>query len=80
MFPIAVARAYAAVCSVIIDYELATPAAWHIGGDAPGFVLGEQFGCRRVAPLVLEIDIGQRVAVVILDDEAGIVRLIDGPR
>jgi hypothetical protein len=30
--------------------------------------------------LLLEIDIGQRVAVVILDDEAGIVRLLDGPR
>jgi hypothetical protein len=30
--------------------------------------------------LVLEIDIRQRVAAVILDDEEGIVRLIDGPR
>ena len=30
--------------------------------------------------LFLKIDIGERVAVVILDDEAGVVGLIDGPQ
>jgi len=30
-----------------------------------------------LARLILEIDIGQRVAVVVPDDEAGIVRIIE---
>ena len=33
-----------------------------------------------LARLILEINIRQRVAVVIFDDEEGVVRLIDGPR
>jgi hypothetical protein len=50
-----------------------------IGGDAPGFVAGQQLGRRTPPRLILEIGIRQRVADVILDDEAGIVRLVDGP-
>ena len=51
-----------------------------VDGDAPRFVLGQQVRRSASARLVLEVDIGQRVAVVIADDEAGMVRLIDGPR
>ena len=48
-----------------------------IDRDAPGLVLGQQIRRHTSARFILEIDICQRVAVVILDDEAGIVRLFD---
>jgi hypothetical protein len=41
----------------------------NIGGDAARLVAGQQLGGRPSPRLILEIDIGQRVAVVILDDE-----------
>jgi hypothetical protein len=46
--------------------------------DPAGLVPGHQLGCRPPSRLVLEIHIGERVAVVIPDDEAG-VGLLDGP-
>ena len=35
------------------------------GGDAPGFVAGEQMRRRVPARLLLEVDVGQRLAFVI---------------
>jgi hypothetical protein len=52
-----------------------------VGSDTPRLVAREQV--RRGAPagLILEIDIGERLAFLVTDNEAGIVRgLIDGPR
>ena len=37
-----------------------------VGGDAPGLVAREQTGSRPSSRLILEIDVGERVA----DDEA----------
>ena len=42
-----------------------------VGGDAARLVAGQQLGRRTSARLLLEVDIGERVAAVILDDEAG---------
>ena len=47
--------------------------------DAARLVAGKQLGSSASPRLILEIDIRQRVTVVILDDEAGIVGLIDSP-
>ena len=44
----------------------------------PGPVAGKQLGRRAPSRLILEIDIGQRLPVVVADDEAG-VRPLDGP-
>jgi hypothetical protein len=49
-----------------------------IGGDAPGLVAGEQMCRRAPSRLLLEIDVGERLAGVILHDETGI-RFLDGP-
>ncbi len=43
-----------------------------VGGDAPGLVAGEQLGRRPPAPLVLAVDVGQRLPVAVADDEAGV--------
>jgi hypothetical protein len=49
------------------------PAAWRdVGGDAPGLVAGKQVRCRTPAGLLLEIDVGQRLAVGVAHDEAGL--------
>jgi hypothetical protein len=52
-----------------------------VGGNAPGLVAGRR---RAPARFVLEIDLCERLAVVIADDEAVLaelhVRVIDGPR
>jgi hypothetical protein len=48
---------------------------WQLGdvrSDAPRFVTRHQSRCRSPAGLLLEIDLGQRQAGVILHDEAGI--------
>ena len=50
-----------------------------LAANAPGFIAGEELRRRSPAGLLLEIDIGERQAAVILHDEAG-VRLLDGPR
>lgn len=48
-------------------------------GDAPSFVLAQEFR-RRLSPrFVLEIDVGQCLPVVIADDELGI-GLVGGAR
>jgi hypothetical protein len=49
------------------------------GGDAPGLVSGEELRRRAASRLLLGIDVGQRLPVVIADDEAG-VGLLGGPR
>jgi hypothetical protein len=43
----------------------------HVRGNAPGFVAGEQIGGRATTGVALEIYVGERLAVVVLDDEAG---------
>jgi hypothetical protein len=43
-----------------------------VGGDAPGFVAGEEVRRCATAGLVLEIDVGERLPVVIADDDAGV--------
>jgi hypothetical protein len=50
-----------------------------IGGDAPRFVAGQQLRGRSTAWLVLEVDVRQRLPVVITDDETGVVVLLDRP-
>ena len=44
----------------------------------PGFVAGELFECRSVALFIFEIDVAQRLPIVVLHDEAGPV-VFDGP-
>jgi hypothetical protein len=43
-----------------------------VGSDAPRLVLREQLGRRAPAGLILEIDIGKRLAAVVADDKARI--------
>ena len=50
-----------------------------VDGDAPRLVARHQSRRRSPAGLLLEIDVSQRLAGVILHDEAG-VRFLDGPR
>jgi len=61
---------------------LATLAA--IRRASPRLVAGHQMRRRSPAGLILEIDIGKRVAVGVADDETVLaelhVRVIDGPR
>ena len=47
-----------------------------VGGDAPGLVAGEQLRRRAASRFILEIDVGERLPVVVADDEAG-VGLVD---
>ena len=51
-----------------------------VASDPPRVDVGRQV--RRGAPagLLLEVDIGERVAVLVFDDEAGDVRLLNVPR
>ena len=49
-----------------------------VDGDAPGLVAGEEMRRRAPAPLLLEIDVGERLPVGVADDEAG-VGFLDGP-
>jgi hypothetical protein len=49
-----------------------------IGSNAPRLVAGEELGRRAPPRLVLEIDVGERLPVVVADDEAG-VRPLGGP-
>jgi Circularly permutated YpsA SLOG family len=52
-----------------------------VGGDAPGFVAGEQMSRRATARLLLEIDVGQRLPVAVVDGGAlAIQRWIGAPR
>jgi hypothetical protein len=44
----------------------------------PGLVAGEQLGRRAASRLILEVNVGERLAAVVADDEAG-VGLLDGP-
>ena len=48
----------------------------NVGGDASGFVAGEQIRRRATAGVLLEVHVGERLAVVVLDDEAGGVCLV----
>ena len=50
-----------------------------VGRDAACFVFGQQIRSSATPRLILGNRHGQRLTVVILDDEAGIIRLIDGP-
>ena len=54
----------------------AGPAAWRCGGDAPRLVAGERPGASDTAPL--EIGVGERLPVVVADNEAGVSRLTFG--
>jgi hypothetical protein len=45
-------------------------AARSIHGDAPRLVTGEEMRRRAPSPLLLEIDVSERVAVGVADDEA----------
>ena len=51
-----------------------------VGGDAAGLVARQQIGGRAPAGVLLEVDIGERVAFAVLDDEGGGVRLLNVPR
>jgi hypothetical protein len=48
------------------------------GGDAPRLVAGKQMRRRAPSRLLLEVDVGERLPVVIADDVAG-VGLLGGP-
>jgi hypothetical protein len=50
-----------------------------IGGDAPGFVAGQQLARRAPPRFILAIDKGERLSIVIARDEAG-GGFLDGPR
>jgi hypothetical protein len=50
-----------------------------VGGDPPGFIAGHKIGRRSPARLLLVLDIRERVAVLVLHDEAGIVVVFDYP-
>ena len=43
-----------------------------VRGDAPSLISGEQLGRSSPAGLLLEIEVGERVAAMIADDEAGV--------
>ena len=43
-------------------------------------VAGEQISGRAPARITLEIHVGERVPVLVADDEAGVVHLVDRPR
>jgi hypothetical protein len=45
-----------------------------VGGDGPGLVAGQQLGCCPSSRFILEIDVSERLAVVVAL-EAGIVVL-----
>jgi hypothetical protein len=47
--------------------------------DPPRLIAGQQLRRRSPAGLILEIDVGERLAGVVLHDEAG-VRFLDDPR
>ena len=47
--------------------------------NAPGLIARQQVSRRAAAGLLLVVDIRERLAILILDDEAGGVCLIDGP-
>ena len=55
-----------------------------LGGDAPGLVAGEEVSRRATSRLILAIDVGERVAVAVADNETLLAQLhvgvIDGPR
>jgi hypothetical protein len=56
----------------------AGPAAWRCGGDAPRLVAGERPGRGTSGTAPLEIDVGERLPVVVADDGAGVSRLTFG--
>ena len=45
----------------------------------PGFVLGQHIGSRASAGLFLEVKIAKLLSVLVADDEAGVVYVLDGP-
>ena len=47
---------------------------------APHLVAGQQLGRRAATGLLLEIEISERLTVLVADDEARVVVLLDGPR
>lgn len=52
----------------------------NVGRDPPGLIFAQQLRCRLAPRLILKIDIGERLAVVIANNEAGVVRFIERPR
>jgi len=51
-----------------------------VGGDAPRFVLGQQVGRCTPPRLLLEVEVAERLPVLVADDKAGIVVLLVCPR
>ena len=51
-----------------------------VDGDVPCFVFGHQIRRRTSARLILEVDVSERVAVVILTMKQAEFASIDGPR
>src|SRR6476646_6599560 len=55
-----------------------------LGGDAPGLVAGAEVSRRATSRLILAIDVGERVAVAVADNDTLLAPLqggvIDGPR
>jgi hypothetical protein len=49
-------------------------------GDPARLIAREQVGRCSAAGLILEIDIRERLTVLVLHDEAGVVVFFDGPR
>ena len=43
-----------------------------VGGDAPGLIAGKQIGGRATAGITLEIYLGERVLVLVADNETGV--------
>jgi hypothetical protein len=75
------ATAPADVHSALTNLRLPWPALMFrkINCHAPCLVVRHQSSRRAASRLILEIDVGERLAGVILHDEAG-VRFLDGPR
>ena len=51
-----------------------------VNRQSPRLVLGPQIGGRAPAGLILELEIGKLQSVLVTDDEADIVHLVDRPR
>jgi hypothetical protein len=63
--------------------SLLSQKTWQLGevySDPPSLVLGEQVGRRASARLVLEVEIAERLTVLVADDEAGVVVLFERSR
>ena len=60
-------------------FAAAAPPLGEVYRHAAGLVAGEQLGRRAPSGLVLEIEVAERLSILVTDDEAGVVLLFDRP-